>query len=504
MSTTITYKGSTITTVDNETKKLDTAGTWLEDDITVTDNGGGGTVIVVDTPDSHGGTIGTITAQNVVRLQGAKTVTPTGSSQTITPNTGYDGFESVIVEAIGGGREDLTGPKDVDLIDYDGRLLYSYTAQEFLALDELPANPVNPGLIAQGWNWTLSDAKEVVAKYGAQVIGQNYTTDDGKTRLYITIPTNSNYLTQSIVLTSTATGSPTIYWGDGTSSVWSGNANANTTMTHTYETAGDYIVEIEVTSGQISRLGRTAANNSLTGDNAFVGTWLKKVEIGDNVLGFAKNTFKYSSELETVSIPKTLTVIEDYDEALFHLGALANKGIVFPMGLTTNRYRAFWSSYSNIRYVSIPKSMKNIYIYTYPNHLRKFVMTDMEPYSGTSNTVRLYSVPLLTHFVLMGTFTSIVTDTCRGSRIKKLFIPASVTSIAATAFQGNGLLEEIHLYPETPPSLANTNAFGSQTSATNTCIFYVPYSADHSILNAYKTATNWSTFADKMQEEPQS
>lgn len=39
MSTTITYKGSTITTVDNETKKLDTAGTWLEDDITVTDVG---------------------------------------------------------------------------------------------------------------------------------------------------------------------------------------------------------------------------------------------------------------------------------------------------------------------------------------------------------------------------------------------------------------------------------------------------------------------------------
>lgn len=37
MSTTITYKGSTLTTVDNETKKLNTAGTWLEDDITITD-----------------------------------------------------------------------------------------------------------------------------------------------------------------------------------------------------------------------------------------------------------------------------------------------------------------------------------------------------------------------------------------------------------------------------------------------------------------------------------
>ena len=32
---------------------------------------------------------------------------------------------------------------------------------------------------------------------------------------------------------------------------------------------------------------------------------------------------------------------------------------------------------------------------------------------------------------------------------------------------------------------------------------YVPYSSDHSILEAYKTATNWSTYASLMVEEPQ-
>lgn len=37
MSTTVSYKGQTLTTVDNETKVLETAGTWLEDDITITD-----------------------------------------------------------------------------------------------------------------------------------------------------------------------------------------------------------------------------------------------------------------------------------------------------------------------------------------------------------------------------------------------------------------------------------------------------------------------------------
>lgn len=38
MSTTISYKGSTIATVDNETKTLTTAGTWMEDDITLVDS----------------------------------------------------------------------------------------------------------------------------------------------------------------------------------------------------------------------------------------------------------------------------------------------------------------------------------------------------------------------------------------------------------------------------------------------------------------------------------
>lgn len=44
MSTTVTYMGNTLTTVDNATKTLETAGTWLEDDITLTDVSSGGGV----------------------------------------------------------------------------------------------------------------------------------------------------------------------------------------------------------------------------------------------------------------------------------------------------------------------------------------------------------------------------------------------------------------------------------------------------------------------------
>lgn len=42
MATTVTYKGQTLATVDNQTKVLETAGTWCEDDFTLTDVSGGG------------------------------------------------------------------------------------------------------------------------------------------------------------------------------------------------------------------------------------------------------------------------------------------------------------------------------------------------------------------------------------------------------------------------------------------------------------------------------
>lgn len=48
MATTVTYKGATLTTVDNATKTLQTAGTWVEDDFTLTDVSGGGGVSLVD------------------------------------------------------------------------------------------------------------------------------------------------------------------------------------------------------------------------------------------------------------------------------------------------------------------------------------------------------------------------------------------------------------------------------------------------------------------------
>lgn len=56
MSSTITYKGSTLTTVNNQTRTLLTSGKWLEDNITITDVTSGGSVTITDETNATGTT----------------------------------------------------------------------------------------------------------------------------------------------------------------------------------------------------------------------------------------------------------------------------------------------------------------------------------------------------------------------------------------------------------------------------------------------------------------
>ena len=95
MSVTVNYKGNTIATVDNETKNLTTASTWVEDDIELIDQTP--TILVVDSITNSGGTIRNISTQNGVKLQAEKIVTSSESPQTILPDNGYDGFVDGVV-----------------------------------------------------------------------------------------------------------------------------------------------------------------------------------------------------------------------------------------------------------------------------------------------------------------------------------------------------------------------------------------------------------------------
>lgn len=87
MSTTVTYKGTTLTTATNQTKVLETEGTWLEDDITITDVSGGSDRLVLLQTTSLGSLSTTSTS-----------AADTGKTVTLASSTNWDDYDLLLVD----------------------------------------------------------------------------------------------------------------------------------------------------------------------------------------------------------------------------------------------------------------------------------------------------------------------------------------------------------------------------------------------------------------------
>lgn len=95
MSTTVQYKGNTLTTVSNATKTLKTAGKYMEGDVSITDSSGNeqGTVWQDAEGYLH------LDDESGISLQ-TKSATPSETAQTIKPDAGYYALDKVNVGAI--------------------------------------------------------------------------------------------------------------------------------------------------------------------------------------------------------------------------------------------------------------------------------------------------------------------------------------------------------------------------------------------------------------------
>ena len=78
--------------------------------------------------------------------------------------------------------------------------------------------------------------------------------------------------------------------------------------------------------------------------------------------------------------------------------------------------------------------------------------------------------------------------------MKNIILPSTIERIAEETLYYTYNMVSITILATTPPTLANTSAF----SDTNNCPIYVPAES----VDAYKTATNWSALASRIQAIP--
>lgn len=394
------------------------------------------------------------------------------------------------------GTLDTAPPKesDINFWDYDGALLYSWTLAELATKTELPPLPSHDGLICQGWNWTLQDIKDAGRELD---IGALYITDDGKTRLYVDVDTET---WDDFVLNyrQSAYNSVTIDWGDG-SAPESVGTSLLTTIRHTYAQSGAYMITLTVAEGKALRFGASDGSTMLIAmDEADMGrcAMLKKVEMGANIEFVNIATFRGCARLESVSVLSGVP----FDGSRLFEQCTTLRAIV--VGGTFTISQSFYNC-SNLRAIATPKGTTQRNDYAIANTAVRQINLDM---TAANQAQALERVHIKAVNGQVGDFSA-----CRS--LLEVTIPADATTFVAAAFQGDSALRRVtclgniasipaqvfhRCYPlrfvdlthcTAVPTLANIDAFDATHPQLE---IRVPAS----LADAWKAATNWSSLAD--------
>lgn len=441
-----------------------------------------------------------------------------------------DGFVKEIGKLSGGGG--AVTEKDVNFYDYDGTLLAAWTLEELTEETELPGLPSRPGLVCQGWNWTLEALKAAGQKMN---VGAVYITDDGKTRIYIHLEEGRT----SPALGCCPNGTVTVDWGDGTEPDTLTGTSLTTvvfTPNHAYAAPGDYMITLAVSGTMAFKGGdyySTILNYSATRspiDYVYLDAVLK-IEIGSGVTRLRMRSFESCYSLACITIPNSVVSIQ---EKVFE-GCRSLVSVTLPNGVSGIPSDAFASCYS-LTSVMLPNSLKSIGSNGFSNcralpgiripesvnsiearafmncHDLRFIklpasITAIKSSSFLSCAI-LASVVTpegittiegnafsecynLKAIVISNGVTSIAQDAfsyCR--RLASVTIPSGVTNIAGYSFSS---CYGVRFYDFSSctsiPTLANSNAF---TGIPSDCEIRVPAA----LAEEWKAATNWATYAD--------
>lgn len=438
---------------------------------------------------------GAETAKNKIVYAGKTLIDLT--EDTVTPATLKSGVTAH--DASGAkitGTLDTAPPKesDINFWDYDGTLLYSWTLAELAIKTELPPLPSHDGLVCQGWNWTLQDIKDAGRELD---IGALYITDDGKTRLYVDVDTETwddfvlNYWQSNANTT-------TVDWGDGTTPETK-NASSWIEHRHVYASSGSYVITMSVKEGKTMRLGNGTNGRMLIANGETDSgrcAMLAKVEIGERVTRVTERAFFGAARLKSVAVPSGVLFepLRTFEQAANIRAVTA----AFSSAIIQTFYNCV-----NLRAIATPKGTTQSDDRYITNTAVRRVNFDM---TAAAQAQALERVHIKAANGKVGDFSA-----CRA--LLAVTTPADATTFVATAFRSDYALRRVtclgniasipaqvfqRCYPlrfvdfthcTAVPTLANVNAF-DQTHAQ------LEIRVPASLVAAWKAATNWSSLAD--------
>lgn len=404
-------------------------------------------------------------ASEIARLQTAKADLKTAieaKGVTVSASDTLDDYPALVAAIPTGSGFDENA--DVCFWDYDGTPLYSFSFDEIDQMITLPVPPDHSQdevpLTFLRWNWTLADLQD--AHIPADV-GAIYHPTDGKMHFFYRLTPTTGLTT---TFKSTQSQSYYVDWGDGTPiENWGSSTTNGANPTHTYANYGTYHVSVEGRFIPTESLCVEAPNALVKGlyisannNDFWLGSYWKGVATGasvETITGYIRTS---ANPQPFAGCPYLkFFVFADGGSALCMNNSSSLQGVSMPRNANLGAQDYFLSGCTSLRRIRFGDALtRNRFM------LQAAPVAFMNPPGGFrySDAANCYS-------------------------LRRIVVNDNIAQGALAACP----IEELWCGMDTVPTLYSSTQF---TGLRKNAVFHVKAS----MLESFKTATNWSAYAD--------